>query len=225
MDILELKRKYGKVFRVDVNGIEVLFRLPSWKDYKLYVDVLDREIVPRVYLYDSIYQDVVLNEPLVDNMYQLPAGFIDSIVELVLYIAGNALRTEWDVARVNEDIDVMRGVISTNIYDQFVMLICHAFPSYTPSAVDELDWHEVLRLLLMAENILMREGKIQQGVNILPADEQPQPESLASQIMKDTQMAQRSDLAPPPFQQGLSPEQQKQAQMMDNVHRRRMQQG
>jgi hypothetical protein len=90
---------------------------------------------------------------------------------------------------------MMRGFIQNNVYEQFVSIICRVFPAYSPSEVEDLSWPEILKLLLMAEKVLVEEGRIEGGVNVKPLEK---PKELTNQIAEDMKKFREVDLAPPP---------------------------
>jgi hypothetical protein len=225
MDFIELKKKHRRVFYINLNGINVVFKLPSWKDYKAYTLLLQRGSVPYVYLYDAIFKEIVLDPLLLNHMYQLPAGIVDSVVNVAMYFAGNPLMTDNDLVRVNEEIDTIREAVHNNIYEQFISLICRAFPAYTPHDIEEFDWPEILRLLLLAERILMDERRIQEAINVIPREPEKRT-TVIDQIMGDTKKFHQEDNVPKVTRDGrtveqLTPEQKRREEMIERVLRKR----
>ena len=78
-----------------------------------------------------------------------PAGIISTVVKMVLHFSG-ALNS----AQIFDSLNAERAAI-LNVEDQLTAAICKAFPSYTPEALEELDWPTFLRRAAQAEAILM----------------------------------------------------------------------
>lgn len=206
--LIELKNKYKKVLVVPVGEVEVYFKLPTWGEYKTYIKFLQTGLVDKLNLFEYIFKENVLNEELVDKMYSMPAGLVDTVVELILRLAGNPLFTQEDIDRLNYDINQTRELVANNILEQYIAVICRAFPSYKPHELDELDWQEFLRLLLLAETKLKMEishvaavsesqfSVIQwpeeANVNIQPKKEEKK-KNLFDQIKDDTKRAMKED--------------------------------
>jgi hypothetical protein len=118
-----------------------------------------------------------------------PPGVVPSICNAALSIGGNLLRTEDDIERMNTDISDMRNAVKLNPYDQFIMLICKAFPKYTPSEVETLEYQEMLRLLVMAEQLVGLEEPVQLKKN--------KQENLTDQLFKDARRGEQVDRGMP----------------------------
>ena len=99
------------------------------------------------------------------------AGIISTVAKAILSASG--------VTKANKifsQLDVARSLIG-NIEDQMTVLICRAFPSYTPEDVEKMTWPTVLKRASQAEMILMGysiELPIQPASNESPEDNQRQ---------------------------------------------------
>ncbi len=240
--LLALKQKYKKVHIVPIMDIEVCFKLPTWGEYKNYIWFLRSGLIDKVSLYEYIFKTNVLDEELVDKMYSMPAGLVDSIVELILRLAGNPLMTQEDIDKINNDINLTRNAVQSNIYEQFITIICRAFPSYKPDDLDNLDWQELLRLLLLAEaklksgySQIIATGENQftlvqwpeeANVNITPKQEEPKKKkNLFDQIKEDAKQMSKDNpdmIRKPPPQTSQRPKSKRDIEMMKmNEMRRR----
>lgn len=211
MDILALKKKHNKIICVSFMGMTICFKLLPWKEYKDYFKLLSLGLVNQVDLYDQVFKDCVFNEDLIDKMYSMPAGLVDSISGLIFHLSGNPLNNDEDIQSLNQSIDEIRNVVQSNIYEQYIILICKAFPSYTPHDLDKLDWQEFLRILLLAEaklklpsnqisavaegHFISRQWPDEANVNITKPKEEKKnrPRTLSEQIKQDTRKLMRED--------------------------------
>lgn len=202
MDLLSLKKKHDKIVVVSFMGLDVYFRLLTWKEFKDYNKLLTLGFVSKIDLYDQVFKDCVFNDDLKNDMYSMPAGVVDSVSGLIFHMSGNPLNSEDDMNSFNEMVNVCRNTIQNNIYEQYVIIICKAFPSYTPHDLDKLDWQEFLRVLLLAEAKLKMPNSQTQAVaegafvttqwpenadvNLRPREEEKKKTSLSDQIKQDT---------------------------------------
>jgi hypothetical protein len=189
VSLADLKRKYRDIICIPVGQIEAICRVPTLREYRAFRTELEIGLRPRDIVYDEIFRDIVLDEVLIDEYNTLPAGLVDSVVDAVLLISGNLLQTEEDIARINSDIDAARQYVEQDVYNQLSMIICKAFPRYTPSDLDDMEWSEFLRVLLMAEQMLGLEEPIKV--------EAAKKKSLIDKVFEDARKAEEMDRPSP----------------------------
>lgn len=161
LELAELKKKHPVVLGVEINGLRILFRPLSRREFDTYLTISSTNIVSPGKIEDKIFREVVLDEGLIDQMYQLPAGIVPSVVGIVMRFSGRVLSTDESIDAVNADFEAARQAIQANIWDQYTAIICTAFPSYTPDQIEEKSLPEFYRLLMMAEMILKPEEPFQ----------------------------------------------------------------
>jgi len=183
MNLADLKKDYSVVFYSEIDGRQIPFRPLTWREFDAYNKTLNIGLVPQGKLEDEIFRLAILDPILIDEMYLTPAGLIPTIVSVILLVSGNTLQTEDDMNRLNNDIETMRRNVNGNVYEQFIMLICKAFPTYNPQMIEVLSFQEVLRLVIMAEQML----GLEEPINIQP---QGKSKSLTDQIFEDKKHAQ-----------------------------------
>jgi len=154
MDLVSLKRKYRKIFCTRVAGYEIYWRPLSLREHDIYSKIIELDLSPLSKIQDQIFREVVLSVDIIDQMNNLPPGIVFSISNTVLTISGNLLRTTADLDRINDDLETLRTVVNSNPYEKIMIDICRAFPAYTPEKLEELDYYELLRLLIMSEQVL-----------------------------------------------------------------------
>ncbi len=189
MDLAALKKKHRILFCSEIAGIQIFWRPLTWREHEIYEKILTFSLAPEGKTQDQIFREVVVSPEVVDQMYDLPAGIVPSLVNVVLLFSGNSLRQEDDLQRVNEDLITMRGTVGSSAYEQFIMLICKAFPSYTPRKVEDLEWYEMIRLVVMAESML----QLEEPVTLSPPKEE---KSLTDKIFEDAMHARAVDDIP-----------------------------
>jgi hypothetical protein len=154
MNLAELKKEHRSIFCSYLNGMNIYWRPLTLREYDIYFKIIHMGLVSLGKVQDQIFREVVLSPDVIDDMYNTPAGLVPSLVDAIFLISGNFLLNKEDENRMNNDIDEARKSIENNPYEQFVILICKAFPSYTPFDIEKLEYQEMLRLLIMAEKIL-----------------------------------------------------------------------
>jgi hypothetical protein len=224
MDLAALKRKYRFIFCTQFADKLVYWRPLTLREHDIYTKIIAMDLSPIGEVQDTIFRDIVLNPDIIDEMNLMPPGVVPSIVNAALFVCGNLLQSEADMIRMNSDIEEMRKAISANPYEQFILLICKAFPTYTPSDIEELEYQEMLRLLVMAEKMTGMEDPIK----LKPAKKEG---SATDHLFQDRKAAEQVDRGAPAAEdirdiiarrQGadLSPRQTKQAEMIERIRDR-----
>jgi hypothetical protein len=160
MDIINYKKDNNLVFCTNIADIEIYWRLLTFKEYNIYTKLFDLNTISNGKIEDFIFREIVLNSFAVERMNTYPPGIVPSIVYAALDMSGMRFKTPDDLEEINKAINHTREALSTNVYDQIMMYICSAFPSYNPSILQDLEHHELLKLLVMAEKILGLEEPI-----------------------------------------------------------------
>ena len=164
---LKEKQVDGLVYKTQFDDGFVLWKVLPWRRFKGLREsrlalggLIDIEIEDAVYeeavffsSYDSLPPKDLDSEEYdlflkTDRDHQ-PAGIVSTIVKTIL-LASGVTKGE----RIFSQLDYQRSLIG-NIEDQIVVLICRAFPGYTPEQIDEMDWPTVLKRAAQAEMILM----------------------------------------------------------------------
>jgi hypothetical protein len=160
MDLASLKRKYRIIFCTQIGSRLIYWRPLTLREHDIYTKIFTLGLSSKGKVEDLIFQDIVLDPLILDQMNLLPPGIVPSIVGAAMMVSGNNLDSDQEMNRMNTDLDQIRDSISDNPYEQFIMLICKAFPKYTPSDIEQLEYYEMLRLLAMAEQIIGLEEPI-----------------------------------------------------------------
>lgn len=167
-------------------GEKILFTCLPYKDWLAYQRLMKLNLINFTLLEEDIFNRCLVNSdvyPLASGLW--PAGIISTVVSVVLRLSGNPLQAEEDKQRFNLELSLARERLK-EVDNTTTMLICKAFPAYTPEEVDSLDWDKRLLRLVQSEEILMRTGFISQPINLInPEDKMSPSQSLSKQITQD----------------------------------------
>jgi hypothetical protein len=191
MDLAALKQKYRFIFCTELAGRLIYWRPLTLKEHDIYLKIIQMGLSSLGKIQDTIFKEIVLSEDVIDEMHLSPPGLVPSIVETALSISGIPIYSENCLEQVNTQLSEMRQSIYNNTLEQFIILICRAFPTYTPSEIENLEYQEVLRLLIMAEQILQLENPIE-------LQKPKEPKSLTSKLFEDGRRARLVENADPP---------------------------
>lgn len=201
MDFIGFKKENRSVFCTELAGITVTYRLLTWKEFDVYDRILLLDLVSPGKIEDSIFRDVVLDKDIVNSMYQLPAGIVPAISQLVLYLSGNSLRSLGDGERLNQSLNIARQNLATSASEQMILLIIKAFPQYSIEDLENLEFPEILRLTVMAEEAL-EVSPFEVG----PAKKEKKNDFI-ERAFDDAKRAGQVDSMPPPAEQRGAPRQ------------------
>ena len=152
-DILSWKRKYGNIYYIKIGSNIYVYRTLTRGEY---FDVLSLQST----IYSDI-SDIVLELCLLYPKYDkvrfdsILAGEIDSLVKKIIGLSGFS-----NGELLLKDIDVARNKVGI-LDNQIVLLICKAFPQLTPKDINNLNYHDLINYLTLAEAILDTQLKIE----------------------------------------------------------------
>jgi hypothetical protein len=189
MDVAELKRKHRFIFCTEIAERLIYWRPLTLREHDIYIKIIELKLSPVGKVQDLIFREICLDPSIIDQMNQTPAGLVPSIVNAALTISGNLLRSQEEMDKMNNDLEEMRQAINSNPFEQFFLFICKAFPTYTPSDLETLEYQEILRLLVMAEQIIGLEHPIKL--------EPQKQESITDKLFKDANRAESIDRGAP----------------------------
>jgi len=217
MDLVGLKKKYRQIFFLKLAGTQITFRLPTWREHDIYEKVFTFSKEPRGQIEDKLFRELCLDPILVDEMNNLPAGIVPTVVGVAILLSGNNLSDQDKIDRLNTDLELIRNGVNSNPYEFLIITICKAFPSFKPSEVEDLSYWEVLRLSAMAEQVLALETPIKFVTD-------KKPKSLTDKLFEDAAAAEKADSVerPKPDRQQdarrpVTPEQVRQAEMIRRI--------
>jgi hypothetical protein len=175
---------HSDIYAVEIEDVEVIFRLPSVKQAYQYQKLLslatDQQTVSIIY--EHIFKAFVVDEFLAHKDGELPAGVPETIAKLILMFSGvdshSIDYTEELVKLYREQAD------NTLIYMKRV--ICQIFPGYTFKSLDSETYQEVVSLFIQAEKILLERGIIEEVHKFgHPEEEKAKPFRVEDVIKQD----------------------------------------
>jgi len=222
IDVVKLKKEHRVVYCSIVDGLEIVFRPLTWRELDIYKRALSFGYKDYEDLYDEIFDLVVLDPLILDEKWQTPAGLVPTIARLVIAISGD-IPEDNPIEKINRDLEEARQAVRDNIFEQFILTICKAFPSLVPRQIEDMEYPEILRLLMMAEQILEKEP--------IKLEKQQRRKDLTEQLMEDRRRAERvdsmkpspqdiRDLLQPQEKRDLSYEMARQIEMVNRIKER-----
>lgn len=224
MNLIEEAKQGNRVLRLEFpDGIRIPFRLLTWEQYTVYWELLLKgHVVPAV-LEQQIFQECVLEYDYIENIDDLRAGVVASVVTAIMQLSGPA-----NVEMFNPTLEMCRQQVDT-LNSQIIMVICRAFPAYKPEDIEQMPWGKVLVRLAQAERILMSKNppELLEPIKILSPEEtknqkkpgQVRPEDL---VQEGRDLAKEETKRPGGLSMDLTPEQIIQ---LEQLAKRRMKQG
>lgn len=169
MDLLPFVLQGQKVYQITFpSGESIPFKLLNWQQFLAYRDAIQKGIIPQDILEASIFRECVLDQNTLDEVSEMRAGVVATIAGLVMTSSGPSE----EPASFNQQLDSMRAHVDT-VDSQIVMIICRAFPSYTPEEIMQLPWTTIALRLAQAERILMlrKPPELEEPMKLLTIEE------------------------------------------------------
>ena len=169
MDLLSLAKEGKKTFQITFpNGQVVPFRLLSWGEFSTYQDLSLKNTIPAFLIEDTIFNQCVLDQYLIDTLVDLNAGVVSTVVSIIMQLSGLM-----EISTFNESIQLARGIVDS-VNSQIEIVICRAFPAYKPEDLRRMYWGDLLIRLAQAERILMSKNppELSEPIKLLSAEEQ-----------------------------------------------------
>lgn len=175
-----LREKYPTVYVISLpDGTDIPFKPLTYGEFNSYNDKLNSGFKHPSLLEDEIFRKCVLSPAIISNLGRQKAGTISTTVQSIMQVSGPAT-----VELFNERLEENRQVIQMPIH-ALPVLICRAFPSYTPDDIDNMPFDKMLLRLAQAEAALMQAGLLQQPLLIQPGQvKSEQEKSIAPHELK-----------------------------------------
>lgn len=168
MDILAEAKQGNRVFKIEFpDGTRVLFRSLVWERFNMYMELQLKGSLPNDLIEDAIFRECVLDAVTIDSMGRFRAGVVHTVASVAMHISGPA-----DLETVNPSLEIARTQVDS-LNSQIVMVICRAFPAYSPEDIEAMPWNKVLIRLAQAERILMTKNppELAEPVRVLDPQE------------------------------------------------------
>jgi len=181
-----IAKKTGDLFAVEIDGIEVVFRLPAIRDVQQYVLLLGMTSSEAECseIYEALFRRVAEDTWLAKLATDIPAGIPETIGRLVVFLSG---LDEHSVAYTEELFKTYREQNdATNTYMK--RTICQVFPGYTFENLDLLNYQQLVQTFIQAEKVLLDRGIIQKEHDFKsPEKAKPKPFRVEDVIKNDAQ--------------------------------------
>jgi len=187
-DLSEKKLSHHRIWCVPLgdNGEIYCFRGLSFREYSFYQKALSLNLIPRESIITKIFEDIILNAGVADQINILPAGVVFSIVELTLFLSGNPFHNSSDVKDLDEGLNYFRQQLDSNINDFIFAFILVAFDCYTLEDLENLDWIDLMKLFVIAE----KKQKLEEPIKFFNGTKK---KDLVSEVLSHSAQAKQID--------------------------------
>jgi len=179
------------LFIVDLEGTEVIFRLPSFKQASQYSQVLNtigENYSLQCIVYEHIFQEFVIDEHLSIHNEEIHAGIPETIAKVILYLSGSDNSFQDYTTHL---LDIYRSTTNSMI-SNMQRAVCSVFGGYKISDLEELNFQQLVKIYVEAEKFMLDSGIIQEGLKF----EEAEPEksvSIENTIRQDSRDYRRFD--------------------------------
>jgi hypothetical protein len=166
-ELFNLRKRFARQARfvtIFPSGIKVAWNPLSVGDFVKYTREVDTQ---EELLEDEIFLKCVENEYYKKDIDNLDAGIIESVVVGILSASCPDMVEDMQAA-----MEAARYQFCSNIIDQNVIIICRAFPGYTPDDLYRLNFRDFMRRLAMAERKLLDNGVLKEPISFYNAQEE-----------------------------------------------------
>ena len=146
-DILKWKREYRNIFLLKINENIYIYRSLSKSEYSslLAVSSIEKDLDTE----DIIFSECLLFPKYKKGMFDnYLAGEVESVLAAITSVIGFSATDQFV-----DDVDLSRSKLGS-LENQIVILICKAFPHLTLSDIDNFTYEELLRYMVISEEIL-----------------------------------------------------------------------
>lgn len=167
------KKPNSDLFVVDLEGTEVCFSLPSFKQASQYASVLaqleDNNALKSI-LYEHLFQTYVQNDFLAVHDEEIGAGAVETIARLILQLSG----IEGDFRAYTEELLGIYRDHMNSVVPIMCARICSVFGGYKISDLVTLNFQDLVQVYVHAERILLNRGIIEEELRFAnPEDNKP----------------------------------------------------
>ena len=182
--------KGNNLYAVDIQGIEIVFCLPSMKEVSQYARLLSltTEISLQSIIYEHIFKTYVVDEYMAHDDNDLPAGIPETISKLIFFLSGadeNCYEYRDELAKIYR-----QQVDNDELYMKRV--ICQIFPGYTFESLDSLDYQSFFLVFIQAEKVMLERDIIDREHDFNKPTGQVRRGSSIEDIIKKDSAAQKA---------------------------------
>lgn len=145
---------------------------------------------------DNIFDSCVTDDYLKSRASVMKAGVVSTVVAGILAASAPSSIDDYQFS-----LNYFRHVVRDNLIDQMTILICQAFPSYTPTQVQGMIFEEFMYTLALAEKKLLDMGILTEPLALLPPEDTKSadvlPEKKDVRNLREEWLKQQKGIAPP----------------------------
>jgi len=160
IDVLDTVSKTGNdLFVIDLEGTEIIFRLPSYKkasQYAQLLGIIGDNYTLQCIVYEHIFEEFALPEMITLHGDDIHAGIPETIAKLILYLSSSDLSFQ----EYTEQLLETYRANTDNIISVMQRCICQSFGGYKMSDLDELDFQQLTKVYVAAEKVMLENGTI-----------------------------------------------------------------
>lgn len=159
--LLYLREEHGDVFATKLPTGQIIPWHPlSIGEFIRYQDTFTIGSHPPAYLENEIFKKCVLDLALVNNIDNIKAGIVSTVVATILVYSGPQ-----SVDDLNQVLEFSRTNAVKIVHD-LASFICQAFPAYKPEDIYDMDYTTLMLRTAMAEKKMLQTGFISEPLNL-----------------------------------------------------------
>jgi len=198
IDALEaVKTINNDLFAVDLDGTEVIFRLPSFRQASQYAQILgfaEDNYSLQSLVYEHIFQNFVVDEYMAVHDTEIKAGIPETIAKTILYMSG----ADQDFKDYTNSLMEVYRSQTESIISIVKRSICSVFGGYKMSDLEDLNFQQLIQIYIQAEKVMLDNGIIEEGLKFKePEVVKPfRVEDVIKQDAKDYRMFDHDEQGP-----------------------------
>jgi len=159
MDLREYFEEHKNLYLLDFKEGRVLFRILVHNESAAVRYLMNSYPQFKFDLEDDIWEKCVLEHTFPVGHDFIDAGIVTTVAQAILSISQPASMDDANTVLANCRIQIQ------DAYEQAVLTICEAFPSYLPEDIEKMSWPTVLKRLAQAEHILKKDFAFKNGAS------------------------------------------------------------
>lgn len=182
-----IQRKSDDLFAFDIEGVEVVFRLPSIHQAQQYAMLLGMAQTEseKYTVYDRIFRNVIQDDWMANQDPEQGAGLPETVAKLVLYLSGLDEHSE----QYTEQLFKLYRQQANSILMYMKRCICLIFPGYTFESLGQLNYQNLVNIFIQAEKELLKQGRIEVEHDFTAAAQEKQKAFAIEDLIKQDREA------------------------------------
>jgi hypothetical protein len=172
------------LYALELEGIEIVFRLPSIKQAYQYQKLLSltADYTEVCIIYEHMFKAAVLNDYMATKDGDLPAGIPETIAKLIFMLSG----ADEHCTEYTEELVTVYRKQADNTLMYMKRIICQVFAGYTFKSLNEENYQTIVNLFIQAEKVLLERGIIETVHQFnQPEEAKPKPFRVEDVIRHD----------------------------------------